>query len=98
MLDQGLEGFGVDVAHEGEYEVIGIFETIGIELKGLGIVHLVVVFGLHAFDKRVVVIHGKHEVVAESGVGIRFCVGNHSLGAGDIGLEGFLIAARRGEV
>ncbi len=97
-LNHRFKGLGVDVAHEGEDEVVGVLETVGIELHGFVVVHLVVVFGFHALDQRVVVVKGKHEVVAEGGVRVRLDVGHHRLGAGDVGLEGFVVATRRGEV
>ena len=92
LLNHGLEGFGVDVAHEGEHEVVGILKAVGIEFKCFGIVDFVVVFGSHALDERVIVVHGEHEVVAESGVRVGLDVGDHGLGAGDIGLECLFIA------
>ena len=98
LLNQWFEGLGVDVAHEGENEVVGVLEAVGIEFQGLGVVHLVVVFGLHALDERMVVVHGEHQVVAEGGQGIRFGVGDHGLGTGDVGLESLFVGARRGEI
>ena len=95
LFNQRLKGLGVDVAHEGEHEVVGVAEAIGIEFQGLVVVNLVVVFGFHALDERVVVVKHVVEVVAEGDVGVRLDVGEHGLGAGDVRLEGLLVAAGR---
>ena len=70
FLHQRLQHFGIDVAHEGEYELVGIGEEHPVDGTQTAEVHLVEQLGRDDLCTLVAVVEGLQQLLLEEVVGV----------------------------